>query len=666
MGHIRDLPENELGVDIKNGFKPKYVTIKGKSRVIKELRETAKQVDRIYLAADPDREGEAICWHLKQILDSAKKPIYRITFNEITERAIKEAIKNPGDIDLNLVNAQQARRILDRLVGYQISPMLWRSVKGGLSAGRVQSVALRLVCEREEERERFQPQEYWVINVELETESGERFQARLISIGDRKAEIEGKGFLIKEDEAKSIAESIRGLTFKVSSVKKQKRRQSPPPPFITSKLQQEANRKFRFTASKTMTIAQQLYEGVELGEEGPVGLVTYIRTDSTRIADEAVEAVRRYIETRYGGEYLPPKPNVFKNKRGAQDAHEAIRPTSVERTPESIKEHLSPDQYKLYSLIWKRFVACQMRPAEFELTSAEMKAGEFTLKATGSVVLFDGFMRVYTESKDEEEEERKKLPPLEEGQTLRVVKVEPQQSFTQPPPRYTEATLIKELEEKGIGRPSTYATIISTLFERGYVVKEKGRLVPTELGKLVNKLLIKSFPEIMDVKFTANMESKLDEIEEGRANWIDVLKEFYANFRRYLEAAPRAMSEAKKEMVEETDEVCKLCGRKMVIRWGRYGRFLACSAYPECKFTRPLGIGVKCPKCGGELVERRSKKGNTFYGCENYPDCDYVVWDKPVDKPCPKCGFPFLVEKRGQRGRRYLACPNEGCDHVER
>ena len=666
MGHIRDLPENELGVDIKNGFKPKYVTIKGKSKVIKELRETAKQVDRIYLAADPDREGEAICWHLKQILDSAKKPIYRITFNEITERAIKEAIKNPGDIDLNLVNAQQARRILDRLVGYQISPMLWRSVKGGLSAGRVQSVALRLVCEREEERERFQPQEYWVINVELETESGERFQARLISIGDRKAEIEGKGFLIKEDEAKSIAESIRGLTFKVSSVKKQKRRQSPPPPFITSKLQQEANRKFRFTASKTMTIAQQLYEGVELGEEGPVGLVTYIRTDSTRIADEAVEAVRRYIETRYGGEYLPPKPNVFKNRRGAQDAHEAIRPTSVERTPESIKEYLSPDQYKLYSLIWKRFVACQMRPAEFELTSAEMKAGEFTLKATGSVVLFDGFMRVYTESKDEEEEERKKLPPLEEGQTLRVVKVEPQQSFTQPPPRYTEATLIKELEEKGIGRPSTYATIISTLFERGYVVKEKGRLVPTELGKLVNKLLIKSFPEIMDVKFTANMESKLDEIEEGRANWIDVLKEFYANFRRYLEAAPRAMSEAKKEMVEETDEVCKLCGRKMVIRWGRYGRFLACSAYPECKFTRPLGIGVKCPKCGGELVERRSKKGNTFYGCENYPDCDYVVWDKPVDKPCPKCGFPFLVEKRGQRGRRYLACPNEGCDHVER
>jgi DNA topoisomerase-1 len=707
LGHIRDLPERKLGVNIKGGFKPQYVTIKDKAKVIKEIREAALSADKVYLAADPDREGEAICWHLKQVLGKINKPIYRITFNEITERAIKEALKNPGNINLNLVNAQQARRVLDRLVGYQISPILWKSVRKGLSAGRVQSVALRLVCEREEERERFQPQEYWVITAKLVGEEGKPFLARLVAIGERKAEVEGKGFLMNEEEAKSVAESLRGLTFQVESVKRQTRLQKPLPPFITSKLQQEANRRFKFPARKTMSIAQQLYEGVELGSEGPVGLITYIRTDSTRVAEEAIAAVRDHIRAIYGPDYLPSKPNLYKSKKGAQEAHEAIRPTYLDRTPESVKSHLTPDQYRLYNLIWRRFVASQMKPARFQLTTVNISASQYQLRATGSVILFDGFLRAYRNGERDEEET---LPELKEGERLELLEIKPEQFFTQPPPRYTEASLIKELEEKGIGRPSTYATIMSTLLDRKYVVKEKGYLVPTEVGVLVNRLLVKSFPEIMDVGFTANMEDKLDEIEDGRADWVEVLKEFYSNFRKYLQTAPDKIYQAKKEMEEETDEICEKCGRKMVIKWGRYGkflacsgypectnsrpikeekkeivtdqicdlcgspmvvklgrrgRFLACSAYPDCRNTKPIGTGIKCPKCGGELVEKSSKKGRVFYGCDNYPQCDYAIWDKPVDKPCPRCGSSFLVEKKS-KGKTYLACPNEGCDYVER
>lgn len=705
LGHIRDLPEKRLGVNIKDGFKPHYVTIKGKEKVIRELRKAAQSADKVYLAADPDREGEAICWHIKQALGKLGKPIYRITFNEITGKAIREALKNPGDINLNLVNAQQARRVLDRLVGYQISPILWRNVRKGLSAGRVQSVALRLVCEREEERERFQSQEYWVITAKLVGESGEPFTARLVAIGDRKAEIEGKGFLMDEKEAKAIAEKLKGLTFQVESVKRQTRRQKPPPPFITSRLQQEANRRFRFPARKTMTIAQQLYEGVELGGEGPVGLITYIRTDSTRVADEAIAAVRKVIRESYGSQYLPSKPNVYKSKKGAQDAHEAIRPTYMDRPPDSIKAHLSLDQYRLYNIIWRRFVASQMKPATLQLTTLDISADGHRLRANGSVILFDGFLRAYRGEGGDEEKET--LPPLKEGERLELLEVKPEQFFTQPPPRYTEATLIKELEDKGIGRPSTYATIISTLLDRGYVIKEKGYLAPTEIGIMVSRLLIKSFPEIMNVGFTADMEDKLDRIEDGKVDWVEVLREFYSGFRKYLETAPDKIHEAKKEMEEETDEICERCGRKMVIKWGKYGRFLACSGYPECtnakpikeeeivtdqvcdlcgspmiiktgrygrflscsnypkcKNTKPIGTGVKCPKCGGELVERRSKRGKTFYGCSNYPECDYAVWNKPVNKGCPKCGFPFLLERRS-KGKAHLACPNEGCDYVE-
>ncbi|HEX29346.1 TPA: type I DNA topoisomerase [Candidatus Poribacteria bacterium] len=707
LGHIRDLPEKRLGVNIKDGFKPQYVTIKGKEKVIRELRRAAKSADKVYLAADPDREGEAICWHIKQALGKIDKPVYRITFNEITGKAIREALKNPGDININLVNAQQARRVLDRLVGYQISPILWRNVRKGLSAGRVQSVALRLVCEREEEREKFQPQEYWVISVKLVGESGEPFTARLVAVGDRKAEIEGKGFKITEEEARAIAEKLKSLTFQVESIKRQIRRQSPPPPFITSKLQQEANRRFRFPARKTMMIAQQLYEGVELGGEGPVGLVTYIRTDSTRVADEAIAAVRELIKRNYGSQYLPSKPNVYKSKKGAQDAHEAIRPTYLDRPPDSIKAYLSPDQDKLYNLIWRRFVASQMKPARLQLTTVNISADGYQLRASGSVILFDGFLRAY-KGEGGEKEGKETLPELKEGEKLKLLEVKPEQFFTQPPPRYTEATLIKELEDKGIGRPSTYATIISTLLDRGYVVKEKGYLAPTDIGIMVNRLLIRSFPEIMNVGFTADMEDKLDKIEDGKADWVEVLREFYSGFRKYLEAAPDKIHEAKKEMEEETNEICEKCGRKMVIKWGKYGKFLACSGYPECtntrpikeeevvtdqvcelcgspmviktgrygrflscsnypkcKNTKPIGTGVKCPKCGGELVERRSKRGRTFYGCENFPKCDYAIWDKPVNKSCPKCGFPFLVEKRS-KGKTYLACPNEGCDYVER
>ncbi len=676
VGHIKDLPKNKLGVDIDNNFRPHYEIIRGKAKVIRELKNASKDADVIYLGPDPDREGEAIAWHIKEVLNGKKESIIkRVLFNEITEKGIKEAISHPTDIDKNKVDAQQARRILDRLVGYQVSPLLWEKVRMGLSAGRVQSVAVRLVCERERQIESFVPQEYWSV-----TALFDGFEAKLIKRDDKKLTIS------TEKEARGIVEELKGESFRVDEIEQKERRRNPAPPFITSRLQQEASRRLGFSAQKTMLIAQQLYEGVDLGEEGPTGLITYMRTDSHRIAPEAIQAVRAYIEKTYGKEYLPQKPNVYRSKKTAQDAHEAIRPTSMRYTPEYVRPYLTEDQWKLYDLIWKRFVASQMHHAVLDQTRVCLVAGRYTFQAVGTVVKFAGFTTLYEEKTDEETEEEKRLPPLERGQVLSPLEIVCKQHFTQPPPRYTEATLIRELEEKGIGRPSTYALILSTIQERGYVVKEKGRLRPTELGFLVTELLVKSFPDILNVKFTAHMEEELDLVEEGRLRWIDVIKEFYSRFKEDLERAKEEMKNIKEEEVP-TDIPCRRCGRKMVIRWGklgrflacpgypeckttmdftiddagniipsenneyveqrcpacdspmviksgRYGRFIACSRYPDCKTTMPLSTGIACPEegCNGMLVERRSKKGRLFYGCSNYPDCRYVTWKLPEKK----------------------------------
>ncbi|MGB9596045.1 MAG: type I DNA topoisomerase [Candidatus Poribacteria bacterium] len=693
MGHIRDLPETGLSVDIENGFKPHYTIIEGKKKIVNEIKKAADTVDDILLATDPDREGEAICWHLAYELKKADKPIKRITFNEITKNAVLNAIKNPGQIDQNLVDAQQARRILDRLVGYQISPILGKMIKWGLSAGRVQSVAVRLICEREDEILAFVPEEYWTIDAILKGKDTSQFSARLFEIDNKKAKIDN------EEQAKSILKDLDGKDYIVDKIDRKERKKNPVPPFTTSKLQQEAVRKLRMPVKTTMKIAQDLYEGVEIGDEGSVGLITYMRTDSTRVAKEAIDSVRDFIGRNFGDEYLPNQAVQYQSKKGAQDAHEAIRPTDVSRTPSEIKKFLTQNQYELYDLIWKRFVASQMKPAIYDVTTVDIKAGKYTFRANGSIIKFKGFMSVYMESIDEEAEEEKEsiLPELKVGEKLQLLNLIPEQHFTQPPPRYSEATLVKALEEKGIGRPSTYATIISTIQEREYVTKEQGRFVPTEMGRLVNSALLKSFPEIMDVEFTAKMESELDDIEEGKVNWVKVLEEFYKPFSRSLEKAPDNIKAAKKDMEETTNEVCDLCGRKMVIRWGRYGRFLACSGFPECKgtkqlnnnkesissepeptdevcekcgspmvirtgkygkflscsqypkckFIKPFSTGIKCPKpdCDGYLVERKSKNGRIFYGCNKYPVCDFVIWNKPVNKLCPKCNATFLVEK---------------------
>ncbi len=676
IGHIKDLPKNKLGVDIDKDFEPHYEIIRGKAKVIKELKKASKDADIIFLGPDPDREGEAIAWHIKEVLNGKREGIIkRVLFNEITEKGIKEAIAHPTEIDKNKVDAQQARRVLDRLVGYQVSPLLWEKVRMGLSAGRVQSVAVRLVCEREREIESFVPQEYWSI-----TALFEGFEAKLVKKDGKKITIS------TEEEAKSIVRELKGETFKVEEVEQKQRKRNPAPPFITSRLQQEASRRLGFSAQKTMVIAQQLYEGVDLGEEGPTGLITYMRTDSHRIAPEAIQAVRGYIEKTYGKEYLPKKPNVYKSKKTAQEAHEAIRPTNMKYTPEYVKPYLTEDQWKLYELIWKRFVASQMHHAILDQTRVSIGAGKYTFQAVGTVVRFHGFTILYEEKTDEESEEEKKLPPLEKDTVLKLLDLVARQHFTQPPPRYTEASLIRELEEKGIGRPSTYALILSTIQDRGYVVKEKGRLKPTELGFLVTELLVKSFPDILNVKFTAHLEEELDRVEEGKLKWIDVIKEFYSRFREDLERAKEEMQTIKGQE-EPTDIPCKKCGRMMVIKWGkngkflacpgypeckttmdfrvdekgkivpventeyveqkcpncggpmviksgRFGRFIACSRYPECKTTLPLSTGVPCPEegCNGVLVERRSKRGRTFYGCSNYPACKYVTWKLPEKK----------------------------------
>ncbi|MDN5313468.1 MAG: topoisomerase [Thermoanaerobacteraceae bacterium] len=660
MGHVRDLPKSQLGINIEKGFVPKYITIRGKGSLLESLKKEASKVEKILLATDPDREGEAISWHLANLLGLPEDEPCRVEFHEITKNAVSESIKHPRKINKNLVEAQQARRILDRLVGYKISPILWRKVKWGLSAGRVQSVAVRIICDREKEIREFVPREYWTIDASLSDEkTGSRIKAQLHSKNEKKIEINNK------QEADLILSELKNETFTVLEVKKSERKRNPSPPFTTSSMQQEAARKLKFTAKKTMMVAQQLYEGLDIKGEGTVGLVTYIRTDSTRISDQAVNEARDYINKNFGKEYISERPPVQKNKKNIQDAHEAIRPTSVFRTPESVKDSLIRDQYRLYKLIWERFVSSQMAPAVYDTVSVDIKAGQYIFKATGSVLKFQGFMAVYIESTDEEaEKEEGSLPPLEAGQLLKLIKLLPEQHFTQPPPRYTEAMLVKTLEEKGIGRPSTYAPIIDIIQKRGYVEKEKGRFKPTELGEIVVQIMQEFFKDIVDVDFTAEMEDQLDRIESGEEKWQNVIESFYVPFEKELKTAEQTIEKVKIED-EETDEKCELCGRNMVIKRGRYGKFLACPGFPECKNTKPLveEVGAKCPLCGGNVVVRRTKKGKIFYGCANYPTCKFVSWDKPSGKQCPKCGS-YMVIKNIKNGEIEI-CSNNECKYRE-
>ena len=663
MGHIRDLPKSRLGVDTEHNFTPKYVVSREKSKIAKELKEAAKSATSVYLATDPDREGEAIAWHLIEIIKTDRKPYRRIVFHEITEEAIKRAFKHPRSIDMPLVDAQQARRILDRLVGYKISPLLWRKVRRGLSAGRVQSVALRIIVEREREINQFAPQEYWAIEAELAKQKSPKapsFRATLVGLsgaGATKLEIHN------EKEARTVCDELREASYKVSKVGTKKITRQPAPPFITSTLQQEAWRRLRFSAKQTMAIAQQLYEGLPLGAEGSTGLITYMRTDSTRVVRSALTEVREFISAKYGAQFLPPHARSFTTKtKGAQEAHEAIRPTKVRREPAAIKPYLDNNQFKLYQLIWQRMVASQMSAALSDKTTVDIEAKrpyaktKYLLRASSSVTSFPGFMVLYTASKDEDEEVERdgaKLPKLAKGEDLQLVGLFPEQRFTQPPPRFTEATLIKALEQWGIGRPSTYAPILSTIQDREYVKKTKGSFLPTELGFIVSDLLTQHFPSIIDVKFTAQMEDELDEIAEKQRAWVSVVQDFYAPFTENLEKATQLIERVKLPD-EVTEETCPKCGKPMVVKTGRYGKFLACSGYPECKNTKPFQIktGVPCPEpgCGGELVQRISKKKRTFYGCSNYPNCRFAVSARPLPQPCPKCGG-LLTEYRGKSAR---------------
>jgi DNA topoisomerase-1 len=666
MGHIRDLPQSHLGVDIKNDFNPMYIIIAGKSTLIKELKADAEKAEKILLATDPDREGEAISWHLSHILKIDPETDCRITFNEITKNAVVNAVKQPRPIDMNLVDAQQARRILDRIVGYEISPVLWKKIRKGLSAGRVQSVATRIICDREAEIENFIPKEYWSIDTQFKKEDGLIFAARFHGKNGKKFEIKNK------DESDEILALLKDSAFIVSNVKKREKKRNPAPPFITSTLQQEASRKLGYSAQKTMMIAQQLYEGVEIGSEGSVGLITYMRTDSVRLSDNAVKEARDYILENFGKEYLPSKPRYFKTKSAAQDAHEAIRPSYAKRNPHSLKDWLSADQYKLYKLIWDRFMACQMEPAVFDTISVEIEGTPKTIdsktvinfRASGSKLVFKGFMALYVEGKDDEEDELSQiLPNIEKDESLVLINTEANQHFTEPPARYTEATLVKALEEKGIGRPSTYAPTISTIINRGYVERNKKQLVPTELGRIVNQLMVANFADIVNVNFTAEMENKLDKVEEGDIQWKAVLREFYEPFK---ETVKKAETISKIEMpVEVSDEVCDKCGKQMVIKIGRFGKFLACPGFPECKNTKPFleEAGVKCPKCSGRVIYRKTKRGRKYLGCENYPKCDFMTWDMPSDKTCPKCSN-FLTQKSKGNIITYK-CSNTECDYLE-
>ncbi|MFZ5652027.1 MAG: type I DNA topoisomerase [Bacillota bacterium] len=661
MGHLRDLPKSQFGVDPDKGFEPKYIAIRGKGDIIKELKSAAKKAGRVFLASDPDREGEAIAWHLQHLLDLDPGEKCRIEFNEITKNAIQSAVKNPRAIDLNRVNAQQARRILDRLVGYNLSPLLWKKVKKGLSAGRVQSVAVRLICDREEEIQSFVPEEYWTLTARLAKNGHETFGARLHRIGDKKADIPD------EARVKEIINDLKGKEYSVARVVRKEKLRQPPSPFITSTLQQDAYRKLNFTARKTMSVAQQLYEGIDLGKDGPSGLVTYIRTDSTRVSDTARQETQEYILARFGKQFAGGATKHSAGKAKVQDAHEAIRPTYVSKEPDQIKAFLSGDQYKLYKLIWDRFVASQMSAAIIDTTSVDIRAGDYTFRVVGSIVKFQGYMKVYTEAKDEgqDEDDNRALPVMTEGDRLEKKSLTPKQHFTQPPPRYTDATLIRALEEKGIGRPSTYAPIVETIQKRGYVVKEKKQFVPTELGMVVVSLLKDYFQDIIDVEFTAAMEEKLDNVEEGDVDWTGVLKDFYAPFKTTLSTAEKEIGHV--DLADEvTDELCPNCQKNLVIKMGRYGKFLACPGFPQCRYTRPLlePTGVKCPECLGELVLRRSKKGRVFYGCDKYPECQFSVWDRPSQEKCPECGGLMVIKKYG--GRETLKCVLERCSSQEK
>lgn len=655
MGHVIDLPKSKMGIDIDNNFEPQYITIRGKGKILNKLKKEVKNSGDVLLATDPDREGEAISWHLYRALDLDKENV-RIEFNEITKTAIQKALKEARPINKNLVDAQQARRLLDRLVGYKLSPLLWTKVRKGLSAGRVQTVAVKIICEREREIENFVKEEYWTITVEFE-HNGEVFTADLQRIDGKKLKISN------EAEALKIVEDLKKSTFVVKKVKERDRKRNPLPPFTTSTLQQRASNVLNFSANQTMYIAQQLYEGIDIGEEGTVGLISYIRTDSTRISDEAAAGARNYIKNNFGEQYLPEKGRKYSRSKSAQDAHEAIRPTSVDRHPELIKKYLTPEQYKLYDLIWRRFVASQMSPAVYRILTVNIQAGEkYLFRATGSQIVFPGFLVVT----NEKEREDVILPDIAEGDILAAGKYDPQQHFTQPPPRFTEASLVKTLEEEGIGRPSTYAPIISTIISRGYVEKEGKQLVPTKLGFIVVDLLSEYFPDVIDVEFTAQMEKRLDNIEEGNEDWKKVLADFYYPFAAKLEEAREKMERV--ELASETtEEKCEKCGRPMVIKYGRYGKFLACSGYPECNNTKPFLIktGVSCPECKeGELIQRKTRRGRIFYGCSKYPDCDFTSWNKPVDKPCPRCEG-LMVEKKNKGKGLVYSCINEECGYEE-
>ena len=708
MGHVRDLPKSKMGIDFgKKTLKPEYVVSPSKKKVLDELKKAAAKADILYVATDPDREGEAIGWHLAEELAVDKKKVFRITFNEITERAVRAAFDRPGKIDLKKVDAQQARRVLDRLVGYKLSPLLWEKVQRGLSAGRVQSVAVRLVVDREREIEGFQKEEYWSLHARLSPNGRPDFEATL-------REFDGeKPALPDEATTHAVMASLEGASFRVRSVTRGERRRNPAPPFITSTLQQEAGRRLGFSAKKTMTIAQQLYEGVELPKDGQVGLITYMRTDSVRIAGEAQDEARALVTKRWGRPYLPDAPPVYKSRGSAQEAHEAIRPAEVRRDPKSVARALTKDQLALYRLIWERFVSSQMVPAVYDTVAADVEAGRAVFRAPGSTLKFDGFMAVYVESREDEtpteDDAAAVVPPLEEGEILTLLGLDPRQHFTQPPPRYTEASLIKVLEELGIGRPSTYAQILGTIInDRGYVHRERRTLFPTELGVTVTDKLRPFFPEIMDVEFTAQLEEHLDDIEEGERKWGDVVHEFHGPFTTDLARAEKEMSSEKigvetgeacpecakplierrgrfgkfvacssypeckytrdlggKERPEDepTDETCPNCSKPMVIKHGRFGRFIACSGYPECKTTKPVTLGIKCPEenCKGEIVQRRSRRGKIFYGCSAYPDCKFVLWNRPVAEPCPSCQAAFIVD-RTARGRHWRECARATCD----